>query len=479
MPPTAATSNKLDQLLGQLDDIDVKLDAILAHDELTADQQAEHDRLVADRNKTKAAITREQERAARAEERDQLRAQADRQARTVSTSRRLTDTDAPTPGHDARRDHGGNNIDVKPPNFLKDPKKGFASPREFLTAVMMATLNPGRQLDDRLKALRVVGDDGASLSRQMAAGSDEGRSISDSTAGYLVPEGFSPDVLKLTPEDDPMGPYVTNVPMDLPIVRIPARTDKNHSSSVAGGLTVTRKPETIAGTSSLQTLERVTLEAHGLFGLAYASEEIMTDSPRTFIALLQLGFQQQFVYQFINERISGTGVGEFEGVLKTPCLISVAKEAGQAAASIVYENILAMAARCWGYGNAVWIANHNTLPQLGKLNQQVGTAGTGMIWQASAREGSPNVLLGRPIIFSEYPSTVGTQGDIILGNWSQYLQGTYQPLQSAESMHVRFVNHERAFKFFLRNDGRCWWRTALTPKNGSTLSPFVVLDTRA
>jgi len=52
-------------------------------------------------------------------------------------------------------------------------------------------------------------------------------------------------------------------------------------------------------------------------------------------------------------------------------------------------------------------------------------------------------------------------------------------MSNAESVHVRFLNHERTFKFWMENDGRCWWRSAMTPKrSASTLSPFVTLATR-
>jgi HK97 family phage major capsid protein len=89
-------------------------------------------------------------------------------------------------------------------------------------------------------------------------------------------------------------------------------------------------------------------------------------------------------------------------------------------------------------------------------------------------------LLGRPIFYTEYCKSIGTQGDLILANWTQYLEGTYQPMQNEESVHVRFVNHERTFKFWMRNAGAPWWKTALTPKNSTNkLSPFVVLDTRS
>jgi HK97 family phage major capsid protein len=255
--------------------------------------------------------------------------------------------------------------------------------------------------------------------------------------------------------------------------------DKNHTTSVSGGLTVTRRPETVDATSSRMELEQVTMRAASLFGLSYATEEILTDSPISFIALISNGFSQEFASKLIDERINGSGSGEFEGVMNSPALISVSKETGQAADTINYENVKKMRARVWGYRNAIWLANHDCLPELMSLVQVVGTGGA-PVYQPSAKEDRPDLLLGRPIFYTEYTKTIGDAGDILCVNPTQYLEGTYQPLQSAESMHVRFVQHERAFKFWLRNDGRGWWRSALTPKNStSTLSPFVRLAARA
>ena len=101
------------------------------------------------------------------------------------------------------------------------------------------------------------------------------------------------------------------------------------------------------------------------------------------------------------------------------------------------------------------------------------------IWQLSARDGEPDMLLGRPAYPTEWCQTLGTTGDVILGNWGEYLEGTYEPMNSAESVHVRFVNHERTFKFWCRNAGRVWWRSALTPRfSAKLLSPFVALGSR-
>jgi HK97 family phage major capsid protein len=362
----------------------------------------------------------------------------------------------------------GNSTPIGNPRdaFIEDPKKGFKDHRDFLLTVMDAGRNYGITDDRRLKYLAT-------------AGSDEQSSISDPYGGFLVPQGFSPDVMSVMSEADPIAPYTTKIPMTNAVVPINARVDKNHTSSVSGGLTVGRRAETQTGTSSRMQFEQVVLNAQSLFGIAYASEELLARSPVSFVAVLEAGFRDEFPAKLIDERLNGTGTGMFEGVVNAPATVSVSKETGQGAATIVFENIIKMRSRCWGYGNAIWLYNHDCLPQLMLMNQSVGTGGV-VVWQPSAREDHPDLLLGRPAFPTEYTQTVGTVGDIVLGNWSQYLEGTLQPMQSAESMHVRFENHERTFKFWLENDGRCWWRSALTPKRSSTtLSPFVTLATRA
>ena len=364
---------------------------------------------------------------------------------------------------------------------------GFRNARDFLSTVMKAYMRPDRAFDERLINYYEPNARAAANGEMVrkAVGSDEARVISDPYGGFLVPTTFTPDLLKIDPESDPIGGKTRTIPMASPTVKIPARVDKNHTSSVSGGLTVTRRPETVAGTASQMQFEQVVLEAHSLFGLSYATEELLNDSPISFAAILSAGFSDQFTYHLIKERLYGSGVGEFLGILTAldssslGPTVSVAKETGQAADTIVYANVLNMRSRCWGYSKAVWIANHDTMPQLMLLNQAVGTGGL-PVWQPSAREDHPDMLLGRPLIFSEYAKTLGDQGDIILANWGEYLEGTYQPLQNEESVHVRFVNHERTFKFWLRNAGQPWWKSALTPVySSSKLSPFVVLDARA
>lgn len=397
-----------------------------------------------------------------------LAASIAREERLVELEREAAAAYTP-PGQPSDQCH----IEAKGPAFRDDPKVGFKSPREFMLSVMDASMK-GHTSDQRLLFLRAD----ESLKRQATVGSDEAGTYSDPYGGFLVPQAFSPNLLSTIAEADPIGGRVTQIPMTAPSVKIPARVDKTHTSSVSGGFRVYRRAETEDVAASRQSFEMVTLNATPLMGISYATEELLTDSPISFAALIEQGFRTEFASKLINERINGTGVGQMTGVINSACILSVAKEVGQAADTIVYQNIVKMRSRCWNYSNAVWMYNADCLPTLATMFMPIGTSGVPM-WISSAREGEPDMLWGRPAFPTEYLPTVGDTGDILLGDWSQFLEGTYQQVVGAESIHVRFLYNERTFRFTMRNDGAPWWSGVLTPKNGSTLSPFVKLDARA
>jgi HK97 family phage major capsid protein len=351
-----------------------------------------------------------------------------------------------------------------------DQMHGFRTSREFFSAVMAHALT-GRA-DERLATLR------AHAEPRSTAGSDEQGEYSQPYGGFLVPAGMSPTLLAVGAEADPTVGRTLAIPMDVPSLSINARTDKDHTTSVVGGLTFSRRGETQEASSSRQKYEQVILRATTLTGVNYQSNELINDSPTSIAALIEAGFRTQYGAHMLKEKIRGTGAGEYEGVLNSPALVTVAAEGGQAADTIVYANVTKMRARCWNYGQAVWLANHDTFPQLAQMSLAVGTGGAA-VWMPSAVEDRPDMLLGRPIFFTEFASAIGDVGDLILCNWSQYLEGTLQGLVSSESIHVRFLANENTFKIETRNDGRGWWRSALTPNKGAnSLSPFVTLAAR-
>jgi HK97 family phage major capsid protein len=93
--------------------------------------------------------------------------------------------------------------------------------------------------------------------------------------------------------------------------------------------------------------------------------------------------------------------------------------------------------------------------------------------------GAPtNSAKGRPVITVEQSPALGTPGDIVLADLSQYCI-VAKPPANAVSAHVLFLADQTVFRFVLRVDGKPKWTTPVTPFNAtSTRSPFVVTAQR-
>jgi HK97 family phage major capsid protein len=158
----------------------------------------------------------------------------------------------------------------------------------------------------------------------------------------------------------------------------------------------------------------------------------------------------------------------------------------QNSTTILFENVVKMYSRMYdgGKSKAIWLANGDTLPQLMVMNVTVGNGGSAVWLPAGGASAQPyNTLFGRPMFFNEHCSTLGTVGDIIFGDWSQYLigqkAGAGSGLQFATSIHLKFEFAQTAYRVTTRIDGQPWWASAVTPAQGSnTVSPFVTLATR-
>ena len=81
---------------------------------------------------------------------------------------------------------------------------------------------------------------------------------------------------------------------------------------------------------------------------------------------------------------------------------------------------------------------------------------------------------------AQFTATLGDVGDIILASWSEYQMISKGGVQTASSIHVRFVYDESVFRFVYRVDGQPEWNQPLTPHSGgATQGPMVVLATRS
>src|SRR5262249_32310054 len=158
------------------------------------------------------------------------------------------------------------------------------------------------------------------------------------------------------------------------------------------------------------------------------------------------------------------------GILNSNCLVTVTKESGQAATTFRHENAVKMWSRLFApcRKSAVWLINQDVEPQLHTMSLSVGTGGLPSYIPPGGRSGKPHAtLLGRPVLPVEWCPTLGTKGDVILADLSQYVTISRGAVESAMSLHLRFDYDEVAFRLLFRVDGAPWWSSALTPYKGS------------
>ena len=87
-------------------------------------------------------------------------------------------------------------------------------------------------------------------------------------------------------------------------------------------------------------------------------------------------------------------------------------------------------------------------------------------------------MLGIDVVQTEKTASLGSQGDILLADFSQYIVGLQKEITLDRSAHVGFTSDLMTWRAIVRADGAGGWTAAYTPKTGSTLSWAVTLAER-
>jgi HK97 family phage major capsid protein len=351
---------------------------------------------------------------------------------------------------------------------------------------------PGVKLDgifdDAGEFIQAMWHKGASLSNaaDLSAKRDKAAKIWNdysstipADGGFLIPEEFRSELMAMALEGTLVRSRARVIPMSTLTMSIPAFDSTSNVSSVFGGVVCYWTEEGGTLTESQATFQRIKLEAHKLTGYCEMPNELMRDTMAA-DAYFSQTFPQAMAWFEDDAFINGSGVGQPLGYRNSSAMVTVSKQAGQPADTIVWENIVKMYARMLptSLGNAVWIASLDTFPELATMALSVGTGGSA-IWLNNGVEGPPMTILGRPVIFTEKTGLLGDAGDISLVDLSYYFIGDRQSMETSSSEHFRFKDDVTAFRIISRVDGRPWINSAITPKNnGPTLSPFVQLEAR-
>jgi len=329
-----------------------------------------------------------------------------------------------------------------------------------------------RSFEKLEKQLEKEGRAATSGGMTVAVPSEGGIFLQGETSTELMTNGFNnSEIMPRTSKRTLTGSqYVRIIGID---------EESRKDGSRGGGIRVYTSAELKEYTASKTKFAEVRVEPQKLTGLFPATDEMMRNVTFLGQEVRQL-FGEEFAFKCQNLAIRGSGAGEALGVLNSGCKVSVAKETGQKAKTVLTQNLSNMWARFAGRrANAAWFINRDVNPQLDALSITAGTAALEPRFVAYDSQGVLRIK-GAPVVEIEQCETLGTEGDIILADWSQYVCADMGDIQEAMSIHVDFVYGQQLFRFTYYFDGQPRWKTAITPfKGANTISPVVVLAVRA
>lgn len=365
--------------------------------------------------------------------------------------------------------HEGRHMNIE---ISESKDRPFRSLGDQLACIMEAG-RPGGQVDNRLYQVN---------ESRAATGLNEG---TNSDGGFLVQQDFTYRLMGNIYETSKLANRCNKfqISSNANSVKLPAIDETSRATgSRWGGIRGYWAEEAGEKTASKPKIRALELNLNKLIGLCYVTDELQMDAGNL-SRIIEQGFADELGFMIDDSIINGTGAGQPLGVLNSSCLVTQAKEAGQAASTLTIENVTKMWSRLIASSrqNAVWLINQDVEPQLYTMSLAVGTGG-GPVYLPSggASEAPYSTLFGRPVIPIEQCQTLGTKGDIFLADFKNgYILAEKGGLQTDWSIHVRFIYDESCFRAVLRIDGQPVLASAITPYKGSnTQSHFVTLAAR-
>ena len=308
--------------------------------------------------------------------------------------------------------------------------------------------------------------------------------------GFLVPENLRSQVLTYMTRSL-IRPYAMVLPMSSHRLAIPTLDNLSQASGTQalGGFQFAWTEEGAGITPSTPSFGRTVLEARKVTGyLQNVPNEFCDDAAGAFGDFMAATIARGYAWFEDDYALNGTGIGEMQGLINAPCAVAVTRTTG---GTIVQADLQAMlnalhpASLQDGMRPEVtsvqWLVSAHAFQKLLALYLSIGTPANQAVGTSTwlnlgdGHEVAPS-LLGLPLAMNDHQPAVGTAGDIILADLSNYVIADRMAMTIERAgKGVSFVSGGSDFRVKSRLDGRYWIQSATTTVAGQSVSPVVVL----
>ena len=268
-----------------------------------------------------------------------------------------------------------------------------------------------------------------------------------SLAHYLVPEEFKAQLLQLPAPPPTLLSQVTRVATDTGELTYPQLTQTD--SNEFGGVAFTWTEEAHEKGETEPQFEQVTIAAHELSGYTELSDRVISRSAIALEPLLRSLYRSRLNYEVDRVILNGSGDGKPLGLLNTAGVHRVGR-AG--AGAVVWADIVNLCHAVQYYHR---MGARYCMGDPVEQSLALQTDGDGRpLFTASVAYGPYDRIYGRPYDVAYHNPALGSEGDIVFGNWRYYFLVVEEEITIAKSTEYRFRRNRTAFKVFLVMGGR-------------------------
>ncbi|MBA7524934.1 hypothetical protein ES705_17079 [subsurface metagenome] len=297
--------------------------------------------------------------------------------------------------------------------------------------------------------------------------------------GFLLAEAFAERIVDITIEDSIVMPRASLYGLKAGkgrTLRVPCFVDEDHSTKGIAGIEAVWTPESAQKTKTQPIFRSLEMKVNKLVCYSVSSDELIQESGISLNEIIGNAFKKSILFKTDYVFLQGTGTGMPLGVLNSPALLVQPAETGQTASTINYDNIVGMFSKLApaSFKNAIWVASISALPQMMKLSIEVGLAGDTI--KVLQEEKGTFRLLGKECVFTEKLPALGSEGCLLLADFSAYAVLLKEGIKLESSIHEGFRSDLTSFRMCLHVDGQTTINKPTILLDGSTeVSQFVCL----
>jgi len=408
---------------------------------------------------------------AKEQEYDALEAQIDQEIKAKERRQRIGGWRAA-----ATVQNGGDVAPVAPATPRDPMKEAIAQERAFLRYMQ------GKSLSDREREVLTPkspkfkeGADGicvpahlraAFFGKRWAAAMALGKALlSDGSSGSgeenLVPEEYIARLLELPTEPTHIMGLATVIPCRTGNVTLPrlVQTDSNEY----GGMSFQVISEGASKPETQPEFEQIEIPTYEVAGYTEISIRMLSRSAIDLEALLARLYRAGVQSYLDNLFINGTGTGEPLGIVNTTGIRTVARATAN---SVGYTDLVNLKHAVLPHhrSNARFMIHDDV-----ELTLELETdAQDRPLFSATTADGPRDRLVGYPYLVSLRQPELGSDGDVIFGDFSEYAIASEEEVVVKRSEHYKFRENLMAFVVYCVMGGRLWQPRAMAILSSGT-----------